>query len=311
MNRPSAILIFGPTGVGKTDLLAGLLSGRAEIISADSMQIYRGMDIGTAKPSGPVRLKIPHHLIDIREPQEQFSVADFVGLAEGLIRDITRRGKIPIVSGGTAYYFRNLLFGLSEAPPGDAGIRARVEAEYAARGLEAMNRRLREVDPEAAARIAPRDKYRVLRALEVYEAAGRPLSSFAVPQKPREDLRFLVIGLSRGREDLYRRIEDRVDLMFAEGLPGEVSRLLAMGYGESDPGMRGIGYREFLVMRRAGCLRLKDIKDLIKRNSRRYAKRQMTFFKTLPEVVWKRPDEGEEILRLIRKFYPCENGGIG
>jgi tRNA dimethylallyltransferase len=291
--------------------LADLFSGRAEIISADSMQVYRGMDIGTAKPSASVRSKITHHLLDIRDPDEQFTVGDFVKLTERLIGEITRRKKIPIVSGGTAYYFRNLLFGLPDAPPGDTDIRVRVENECAASGLDSMYRRLRGVDPESSDRISPRDRYRILRALEVYEAAGRPLSSFAVPQKAREDLRFLVIGLFRGREELYRRIENRVDAMFDEGLADEVSRLIGMGYRENAPGMRGIGYGEFLAMRRDGCLRLKDVKDLIKRNSRRYAKRQMTFFKTLPGVVWVHPDAAGEIVRLSREFYPCEIGGIG
>ncbi len=272
------------------------------------MQVYRGMDVGTAKPPLELRKRIPHHLIDVRDPKEQFNAGDFVKAAERLVPEIASRGRIPVVSGGTAYYFRNLIFGLPESPVGDLAVRKRLEEECLSAGLPAMYRRLEEADPESAERISPNDRYRILRALEVFEAAGRPLSACRVPQVPRNDFRFLVIGLDRERSELNERIDRRVDGMFAEGLKEEVSRLMEAGYGVDDPGMKGIGYREFFLMRRDGCLCLGDVRELIKRNSRRYAKRQRTFFSSLPGVVWMHPERRDEILAAVTAFL-AEQGG--
>ena len=311
MEKPFVVLLFGPTGVGKTDLLESLFSGRGEVVSADSMQVYRGMDIGTAKPSHDLRHKIPHHLIDIRDPREQYTAGDFVTSAESLIPEIASRGKIPIVSGGTAYYFRNLIFGLPETPPADTRVRGRLDAECSRLGTEEMYRRLEIVDPAAAARISSRDRYRVLRALEVFESSGSPLSAFPMPMRPRNDMTFLVLGLQREREDLYRRIEARVDRMFADGLSREFCGLHRLGLREGDPGMRGIGYREFFLQMRDGCMRPKDTADLVKADSRRYAKRQMVFFRSLPGVLWVHPDETGEIRRVLNDFLPCDFPPIG
>lgn len=284
------VLLFGPTGVGKTELILRLFSGIGEVISADSMQVYRGLDIGTAKPSPEVRHRVPHHLIDILDPREQYTAGEFVHRAEELIPRIELRGHIPIISGGTAYYFRNFLYGLPETPVADPSIREWLDQRLLTEGLPHLYEELKRVDPVAGERISPRDTYRILRALEVYHATGRPLSAFPVPKTPRLDRPYLLIGLQRDREDLYQRIDARVEEMFRQGLPEEVARLMASGYREEDPGMRGIGYREFFRLGRLGCLTLSQIKMEIQKNSRRYAKRQITFFKSLPGVRWIDPD---------------------
>ncbi|HUX13907.1 MAG TPA: tRNA (adenosine(37)-N6)-dimethylallyltransferase MiaA, partial [Spirochaetia bacterium] len=295
----------------------------AEIISADSMQVYRHMDIGSAKPSSELRSRLPHHLIDIRNPNEQFHAADFVTLAELLIDDIAGSGKIPVVSGGTAFYFRTLLYGLPGTPSGNPGVRATILEREAINGLEGLYRDLTVVDPDSARRISSNDRYRISRALEVYYTSGTPLSRFLVPSVPRSDLQVLILGLNRPREQLYTRIDARVNLMFQTGLCSEVEKLVRSGYLPHDPGFRGIGYREFFERYReassendpADSDRFADwvaslddsnataIKEKIKTNSRHYAKRQTTFFKRLPEVKWVDPDASQAIADRIGRFW--------
>jgi tRNA dimethylallyltransferase len=298
------LVLFGPTASGKTNVLFRLFGPGtafpcgAEIISADSMQVYRGMDIGTAKPSIEERERLPHHLIDILDPNEQFSVGDFVRLAGEAIADIARRGKLPVVSGGTGFYLKNLIQGLPEAPPSDAQIRATLKLELREKGATALISELARFDPVSAQKIHCNDEYRLLRALEVLRLTGRPLSSYAsLGAAGGEDRggfqrRFLVIGLSRPREELYRRINERCAAMFAQGLPDEVKKLYDAGYTPHDPGLRAIGYREFFVQddEDPGAYRLSQDLDglqaLIAQNSRRYAKRQITFFASLPQAKW-------------------------
>ncbi len=282
-DRP-VVILFGPTGVGKTDLVARLFEGKGEIISVDSMQVYRGMDIGTAKPPRELRARIPHHLIDIKNPDEQYSVGEFVRAADSLVTDILSRGKLPILSGGTAFYFKHFLFGLPTAPAADPVIRSSLREELAAYGLTDLYEKLLRIDPEAGERIHAGDTYRILRALEIHRMTGKPPSSFLgpTPAAPRAGCRFFTAGLDRNRAELYARIDSRVDRMFNDGLAAEVAGLAEAGYGERAPGMQAIGYREFFIAARAGCATLRDIRDMIKRNSRRYAKRQLTFFRSLP-----------------------------
>jgi tRNA dimethylallyltransferase len=300
------LILFGPTASGKTDVLFrlfgpdGAFPQAAEIISADSMQVYRGMDIGTAKPSAEERGQLPHHLIDIRDPNEQFSVGDFVRLAGEAVADIARRGKLPVVSGGTGFYLKNLIQGLPEAPPSDAQIRAALKLELREKGPAALVAELARYDPVSAQKIHCNDEYRLLRAMEVLRLTGRPLSSFsslgasAAGARDGDDfssrLRFLVIGLSRPREELYLRINERCAAMFAQGLPDEVKKLYEAGYAPHDPGLRAIGYREFFVQDEPGIYRLSQdysgLQALIAQNSRRYAKRQITFFASLPDAKW-------------------------
>jgi tRNA dimethylallyltransferase len=288
--------------VGKTALLERLFLGRAEVVSADSVQVYRGFDIGSAKPSLELLRRLPHHLIDILDPREQYTAGDFVNAAAPLLREIALRGNIPVVSGGTAFYFRNLLYGLPATPPAVPALRAALEEALRSLGPHALFRRLQSLDPKSAERISPRDTYRVLRALEVYEASGRPLSEISVPREVRRDMDFLIIGLVRPREELAALIHQRVEAMFRAGLVREVAGLIRSGLDEASPGFRGIGYREFFLPRGNGCLRLKDIAEEIKTSSRRYAKRQLAFFRSIPGVRWFHPSAEGEIARLVEEF---------
>jgi tRNA dimethylallyltransferase len=322
-------VLFGPTASGKTEVLKRLFtleggvfregSVKAEIISADSMQVYRGMDIGTAKPSLEERARIPHHLIDIRNPDQQFNAGDFVHLADECCAQIAARGALPVVSGGTGFYIKNFILGLPEAPPSNAEIRAALKGEMRFRGAAALMEELVRVDPESGGRIHINDTYRLLRALEVFRLTGRPLSSYAAPGlgsaqgEPSRDgrYRFLIIGLERERAELYHRIDLRCAEMFRAGLPAEIARLTRQGYGPGDPGIRAIGYREFFLEEGPGDYRpVEDpaaVETLVAQNSRRYAKRQITYFASIPgthrvELSPCQPDPVEEILALVENF---------
>jgi tRNA dimethylallyltransferase len=289
------LLLFGPTASGKTDILESLFTGKdvvcgAEVVSADSMQVYRGMDIGTAKPSLELRSRLPHHLIDIREPDEAFNVGDFVHLADECCAAIAARGKLPVLSGGTGFYLKNFVQGLSAAPPSDAGIRLALKAELQIRGIEPLAEELAACDPPSAMRIHRNDEYRILRALEVFRLTGRPLSSFVVSEQTgtRNQYNFLIIGLERSREELYARINARTAAMFQAGLTVEVRRLFEAGYTPRDPGLRAIGYREFFEEGEDGAFTLKndlaEVEVLVARNSRHYAKRQLTYFVSIAGI---------------------------
>ena len=293
-NKPTVVLLFGPTAVGKTACLTELFSGNAEIISADSMQVYRGMDIGTAKPDSRFLSQIPHHLIDIRTPNEPFNAGDFVRETEQLLPEILSRGRLPVICGGTAFYFINFLFGLPQAPPSDRKTAAEIEAEILNGGRQRLYEELRLKDPVSAARIPPGDTYRLVRALEVLRTGGRPLSSYRTGQVPRSDFRFKIIELTRPRAELYERINRRVGQMFADGLPEEWRRLRADGCTAASPGMRAIGYAEFFLSENPD-----EVRELIQKNSRRYAKRQITFFQKIPGRRRFHPDETGEMRGFI------------
>ena len=255
------------------------------------MQVYRGMDIGTAKPSSEVRKVLTHHLIDIKEPTEQFSSGEFIKRAEELIPEIRQRGKIPVLSGGTAFYFKNFLCGLSQAPPSDLEIRTELKSEFNKKGPSALYTELKALDAQSASRIHPNDTYRILRALEVIRLTGIPLSRYMVPSEIRAGSSLFIAGLTRPRVELYNRINARVDKMFEEGLSDEIRILLARGFRQEDPGMRGLGYKEFFEFLSRGCGTKLEVAENIKRNSRNYAKRQITFFNSLPGVRWYNPEE--------------------
>jgi tRNA dimethylallyltransferase len=265
------------------------------------MQVYRGMDIGTAKPSAQAMARLPHHLVDIVDPRDQYNAGRFVKEAEALVTDVAGRGKTPVVSGGTAFYLTSLMYGLPESPPVDPETRERLRAQLAREGQPALYRQLQEQDPDAALRIQPNDRYRTLRALEVIEATGRSLFSFAWPRTLRPDMRFLLLGIERERQDLYARIERRVDAMFQQGLVDEVKGLIEKGYTPSDPGMRGIGYRQVLAMR-DGCETLPLVRRRIAGDTRRYAKRQLTFFRAVPGVTWVPADRVDELAARMEAF---------
>ena len=305
------LILFGPTASGKTGILIQLFNSQAnlqaEVISADSMQVYRGMDIGTAKPSSDERTKLPHHLIDIRNPSEQFNAGDFVRLADEACAQIASRGKLAVVSGGTGFYLKNFILGLSEAPPGDKSIREQLRRELSEKGAESLMEELASLDSVSANRIHINDEYRLLRALEVFRSCGKPLSSFEVnTAKNRPKFNFLIIGLSRPREELYRRINLRCADMFKQGLAAEVTSLFKSGYTPDDPGLRAIGYREFFIEAaedgdfsadKKGKWRLSEdiegVQALVAQNSRRYAKRQITFFSGIPNVNWIEPGQDD------------------
>ena len=294
------LVLFGPTASGKTGILLELFNSqnglKAEVVSADSMQVYRGMDIGTAKPSPEERAQLPHHLIDIRDPSQQFNAGDFVRLADEACLQIAGRGNLPVVSGGTGFYLKNFILGLSEAPPSDGKIRAQLKQELKEKGAAALMEELAACDPISAKRIHINDEYRLLRALEAFRSCGRPLSSFEVNAvEKRACFRFIVIGLSRPREELYARINERCDQMFRKGLAAEVRSLYEAGYTPNDPGLRAIGYREFFVEDLTTnnwsdkwrlSQDIEGVQALVAQNSRRYAKRQITFFAGIPDVKW-------------------------
>lgn len=298
----STIFLFGPTAVGKTDLLMDLFEGRAEIISADSMQVYKGMDIGSAKPDKEYLARLPHHIIDFLPYNSTFNAGDFVKMAEEAIKDISSRGKIPVVSGGTAFYFLNLSRGLPKIKVDTTEQRKILNERLATEGLESLRKELERIDPKYASTITKNDTNRTIRALEVFMALGKPLSSFDRPTELRNDLKMLFLGLKRERSELYSRIDKRVEIMFEMGLLDEIRKLMCSGAKESDSGMRGIGYSEFFQVKGRGCNSLHSIKELIKKNSRRYAKRQITFFSSLEGVKWFHPDLKKEISIEIDSF---------
>jgi tRNA dimethylallyltransferase len=296
------VFLFGPTGVGKTELLLSLDPSRYAVVNADSIQVYRGLDIGSAKASPELRRTFKHYLIDIEDPSEQFSVGTFLHLADEACDEIIREGKTPIISGGTAYYFKHFLYGLPSAPPSDAKVRERIALEVQEHGLDWAYRKLASVDPESGRRIQKQDAYRITRALEVFEQSGKPLSTFCLPDTPRNGMEPLIIGLTREKELLEQRINDRVERMFQEGLVEEVRGLVKQGALASWPGMQGIGYREFFAAMTEGEEGIPLIKAEIKRNSRLYAKRQMTFFRTFPSVTWLDPEDRSAFARRVDSF---------
>ena len=301
MQTVPVVVVFGPTAVGKTDFLLHF-EHIAEIINSDSLQVYRHMSIGTAKPDNSVTCRIPHHLIDCIDPDDEFSAGDFVREADRLCQEIFNHGKLPVISGGTGFFLKNFIYGLPSAPASSKEIRIQLQKRLEKEGLEALREELHSKDPESWERIKPLDSYRILRALEVFYSSGSPLSDFKLPDTVRSGYRFLLIGLIRDRAELYERINGRVEAMFRAGLPEEYKKLRAMGYRSACPGLSAIGYREFSLMEELGSLTLNDVKELIKQNSRNYAKRQITFFKALPDVHWMHPDQWQDAVEMVSNF---------
>ena len=294
-------IIVGPTGVGKTEValrLAEVLG--AEIISADSRQIYKLMDIGTAKPTPEQRSRVRHHFIDLLYPDQDYSAGEFGRQARARIRALLARGKIPIVVGGSGLYIRALVDGFSAPQVADREVREQLRHQAQTRGLDALYRELCRVDPESARRLHPHDRQRILRALEVYRITGRPLSQLwgeASPEPP--DFHPLFFGLTRERRELYAHIERRVDHMIAQGLVEEVKSLKERGYHRGLNSMQTVGYREIFAYLEGEC-ELAEAIHLIKRNTRHYAKRQLTWFGRDSRIEWLNLGKGtEEIVRFI------------
>ena len=299
------LVITGPTATGKTALgvaLAKKLGG--EVVSADSMQIYRGMDIGTAKPRPEETEGIAHHMIDVADPGESFSAARYARMAAACVEDIRARGKLPIVVGGTGLYIDGLLRGGDFADaPGDSGVREALEAEYEALGGEAFRQKLSRVDPARAEKLHPGDKKRLVRAMEVYRLTGETITAHDERSRsmpPRYRAKKLALDFLR-RDDLYARIDRRAAKMFEEGLVQEVQGLLAAGLRPDSTAMQAIGYKE-TARYLAGDCSLAEAVEAVQRESRRYAKRQLTWLRRDESVEWVRWEKEPEPRRFSTEF---------
>ncbi|MGJ9458939.1 tRNA (adenosine(37)-N6)-dimethylallyltransferase MiaA [Oceanobacillus sp. CF4.6] len=284
--KKNVIAIMGPTAVGKTKLsieLAKRFNG--EIISGDSMQVYKGLDIGTAKVKRSEMQGIAHHMLDIREPDEAFSVADFKENVQKYINDITSRDKLPIIVGGSGLYIQAALYNynFSEIKRDDF-ITKKMEKTIVSEGIMPLYNRLVEIDPVQAEKIHPNNHRRVIRALEIYESTGMTMTAYQQSQTMESPYEPILLGLDMERELLYRRINERVDLMVNEGLLNEVRGLYEKGY-ENCQSMKAIGYKEFIPYFKEEQS-LEETIDLLKRNSRRYAKRQLTWFRNKMDITW-------------------------
>jgi tRNA dimethylallyltransferase len=276
-------MILGPTATGKSSLAIKLAKGlNGEIISADSMQVYRGMDIGTAKPSKEEQGKVPHHLIDLKDPDKSWTVSDFISRANEIISSLHKRGKLPILVGGTGLYLNSFLEGYSfpiTAP--NPALRARLEKEEASKLWEKLNK----IDAAAAGKISKNDKKRIIRALEVYEGTGMPISKLQKRSPITDIYNVIMVGLNMDREKLYEKINKRVDLMIESGLIEEVKGLLAKGYDRTLTSMQALGYKE-TIDHLEGKRPLGETIDLIKQKTRNFARRQMTWFRRFKDVKW-------------------------
>ncbi len=297
------LVIVGPTAVGKSEVAVDLVGRlRAEIISCDSRQIYREIDIGTAKPSPEVRSKAPHHLIDIAAPDEVFSAAEFKRRAETIIERIQEKNKLPLLVGGSGLYIRAVVDGIFAGPGRDQDLRARLREKEGREGRGSLYQELRRIDPVAASHLHSHDERRVIRALEVYYLSGRPISSHQ-----RETLYFplpqtVMVGLRMERKALYQLINRRVDAMMEEGLLGEVEGLLEKGYDEDLPSMEGLGYRQIIGYLKGKYSREEAV-QLMKRDTRRFAKHQLSWFNKDSRIIWlereKFPTPGEVSQKII------------
>ena len=299
------VVIVGPTASGKTELAVRLAERfDGEIVSADSMQVYRGMDIGTAKPSQELLRRVPHHLLDIVSPDANFTASDFRREAAAAISDIHRRGRRAFMVGGTGLYIRALLQGLVDSPSGDEAIRLELQALAESVGNEELLRRLAAVDPETAGRLHPNDRLRIIRALEVYRQTGRPMSGFRSEHGFAEShYNCLKIGLVVERQELYRRVDSRVEEMIERGLIAEVRGLLEAGLNREMKALRSIGYKEICAYLAGECS-LDEAVRLIKRDTRHYAKRQMTWFNRDPEINWlEYPESFATICNHVIEFF--------
>lgn len=300
------VCIAGPTASGKTALAVALaqeLDG--EVISCDSMQIYRGMDIGTAKPSPDEMQGVPHHMLDVADPWEDFSVSRYCAMAAPILDDILARGKTAIIAGGTGLYMDSLIRGNAFAPCPSTGIRQQLEQQADQVGMPAMLQQLRDVDPDAAARLHLSDRKRILRALEVYLETGKTITQHNLETQalpPRYSPLWLGLDFEN-RADLYRRIDQRVGIMLNMGLIDEIQSLLSKGIPKSSTALQAIGYKEFIAAL-DGVYSVEEAADQVRQSSRRYAKRQLTWFRRNKSIRWliRNPDtDPNQILALARQ----------
>jgi tRNA dimethylallyltransferase len=312
---PIVLAVLGSTGTGKSALALSLADEfDGEIVSCDSIAVYRGFDIGADKTPVSERRGIPHHLIDVVDPRDGYTAARYGMDAAEAIRGIEARGRLPIVVGGTGFYFRALTRGLFPGPARDAALRARLGAVAARRGPECLHRALARIDPPSARRIQPRDAMRLVRALEVYRLTGRPLSEhFSETVSPLGPRAFVKIGLSLPGDELTLRIRRRVDLQFSRGLIAEVRRLIASGVPETARAFGALGYRQVLEFLR-GLRDESATRELIATETRHYARRQLIWFRKEPNLVWiagagNSPTTVGEGIRLVRDRLGRRGGG--
>ena len=302
--KPKLIIILGPTAVGKSALALELAAELgAEIINADSQQVYRYMNIATGKPSQAERIRVPHHLIDIVDPDQEFNAAMFRAAAMERIRDIHSRKKIVIVCGGTGLYLRALTNGLFVGPGQEPGIRKVLEQEIQESGIGVLYQRLQRIDPSVTSRIHPNDRQRIVRALEVYQLTGKPMSEWQREHGFREyPFDTLKVGLNRERNELYNLIERRCDRMIQDGLLDEVRGLVAGGYSLNLKPLQSVGYRQVgLVLQ--GSANMADAVEEMKQETRRYAKRQLTWFRRDEAIRWFHPeDQKHEVIEAVKRF---------
>lgn len=306
MEKPHVIAICGATASGKSELALALARRLdAEIVCMDSMQIYRRMDIGTAKPTADERAMVAHHMLDIVEPTEAYTVAEYAVEAERVLLEIASRGRLPLLVGGTGLYLKALMHGMSlGGAKSDEGVRARYAAiAQESGGKERLHKMLAQIDPPTAERLHPNDVRRVIRALEVYELTGVPMSR-QQPEEPERPFQILPLAIDLPRETLYERLERRVHQMMRLGLLNEVRALLESGVPEDAQAMQGIGYKELIPVVRGDCEESAAVRQIII-NTRHYAKRQGTWLRTEPKTVWL-PSEGspptEAALRCAQTF---------
>lgn len=284
------MIICGATATGKTALAAECaLKLNSEVISADSQLVYRGLDIGTAKPTKEEKMGVPHRLIDVAEPYENFSVFDYHRQAEPIIKDLIKKKKVPVICGGTGFYVNSILYNLSYGSAGaNISVREKYEKYLAENGKVALFGKLEEVDKKTAEKLHVNDTKRVIRALEIYETSGQKKSEQNDELKARYE--YTAIAIDYPRDELYERISKRVDKMFDMGLVDEVKNLLSNGINENMQCMQAIGYKEVVKGLKNGDLN-STMRDIIKQNTRHYAKRQITFFKKLPGLIWLKPKD--------------------
>ena len=286
-NERNVIFIAGPTAVGKTKYAIEIAKEfNGEIISADSMQIYQHMDIGSAKPTREELAQAKHYLVGEIDPRDEFSVAEYQALAKKYIEAVFQRDKTPVVSGGTGLYLNALLYDMNfSVMPKQADFRKRLEEEAKQYGAEHVHNRLKALDAAAAERIHPNNLKKVIRAIEVFETTGEGIREFQESFVPTRDYGCILIGLTRDREELYRRIDERVDQLIKLGLVGEIEGLLEKGLTENSISMKGIGYKE-IISYLHGAYDLEEAIRLVKRNTRHYAKRQLTWLRRYPHMLW-------------------------
>ena len=297
------IALVGPTAVGKTEVSHELVEKFPfEIVSCDSMQVYRGMDVGTAKPLPEEVEEYRYHMIDIVAPDYRYSAGEYALDAGKVIEGITNRGKIPLISGGSGLYLDALVYGISSMPKADLIFRKKLNREADEKGSGFLHELLKEIDSASAERIHPNDLKRIIRALEVYHLTGEPMSEIQKIKSKVREYCCLIIGITRERDELYKRVEMRVDRMFDKGLVEEVQTLIDQGYNPELSSFQALGYKE-VVDHLNGKFNFEEVKEKVKKNTRNFAKRQMTYFKKNKEIKWfELEEEKHKVLEEVEKF---------